>query len=66
MSDQSQAVQNKVVKTITPELLVQLRKVPILSSLIYVAANVVGWVASLNDCTEQGQVLAERIGAFLG
>jgi signal transduction histidine kinase len=33
MSDQSQAVQNKVVETITPELLAQLRKVPILSSL---------------------------------
>jgi signal transduction histidine kinase len=33
MSEQSQAVQNKVVETITPELLAQLRKVPILSSL---------------------------------
>jgi len=33
MSDQSQAVQNKVVETITPELLAQLRKVPIFSSL---------------------------------
>jgi signal transduction histidine kinase len=33
MSDQSQAVQNKVVETITPELFAQLRKVPILSSL---------------------------------
>src|SRR5580704_9004113 len=33
MSEQSQAVQNKVVETITPELLTQLRKVPILSSL---------------------------------
>src|ERR1700733_12729942 len=32
MSEQSQAVQNKV-ETITPELLTQLRKVPILSSL---------------------------------
>jgi signal transduction histidine kinase len=33
MSNQSQTVQNKVVETITPELLAQLRKVPILSSL---------------------------------
>jgi signal transduction histidine kinase len=33
MSDQSQAVQNKVVETITPELFAQLRKVPIFSSL---------------------------------
>jgi signal transduction histidine kinase len=33
MSEQSQAVQNKVVETITPQLLAQLRKVPILSSL---------------------------------
>jgi signal transduction histidine kinase len=33
MSEQSQAVQNKVVETITPELLAKLRKVPILSSL---------------------------------
>jgi signal transduction histidine kinase len=33
MSEQSQAVQNKVVETITPELFAQLRKVPILSSL---------------------------------
>src|SRR6201984_3911260 len=33
MSNQSPAVQNKVVDTITPELLVQLRKVPIFSSL---------------------------------
>src|SRR5438270_12396414 len=33
MSQQSQVAQNKVVETITPELLAQLRKVPILSSL---------------------------------
>jgi signal transduction histidine kinase len=33
MSEQSQAIQNKVVETITPELLSQLRKVPIFSSL---------------------------------
>src|SRR5271154_1219757 len=33
MSEQIQAVQNKVVEKITPELLAQLRKVPILSSL---------------------------------
>jgi signal transduction histidine kinase len=33
MSEQSQVVQNKVVETITPELLAQLRKVPIFSSL---------------------------------
>jgi signal transduction histidine kinase len=33
MSEQTQAVQNKVVEKITPELLAQLRKVPILSSL---------------------------------
>ena len=33
MSDQSQAVQHKVVENITPELFAQLRKVPILSSL---------------------------------
>ena len=33
MSEQSQAVQNKVIETITPELFAQLRKVPILSSL---------------------------------
>ena len=33
MSEQSQVVQNKVVETISPELLAQLRKVPILSSL---------------------------------
>jgi signal transduction histidine kinase len=33
MSEQSQAVQNKVVETITPELFAQLRKVPIFSSL---------------------------------
>jgi signal transduction histidine kinase len=33
MSEQSQALQNKVVETITPELSAQLRKVPILSSL---------------------------------
>src|SRR5580700_5219577 len=33
MSEQSQAVQNKVVEAITPELFAQLRKVPILSSL---------------------------------
>jgi signal transduction histidine kinase len=33
MSEQSQAVQNKVVETIPPELFAQLRKVPILSSL---------------------------------
>src|SRR5260370_26264289 len=33
MSEQSQAVQNKVVETITPELFAQLRQVPIFSSL---------------------------------
>ena len=33
MSEQSQAVQNKVLETITPELFAQLRKVPIFSSL---------------------------------
>jgi signal transduction histidine kinase len=33
MSEQSQVVQNKVVETISPELLALLRKVPILSSL---------------------------------
>jgi signal transduction histidine kinase len=33
MSDQSQAVESKVVETIPPELLAMLRKVPILSSL---------------------------------
>jgi signal transduction histidine kinase len=33
MSEQSQAVQNKVVETITPELFTLLRKVPIFSSL---------------------------------
>jgi signal transduction histidine kinase len=33
MSEQSQVVQNKFVEKITPELLAQLRKVPILSSL---------------------------------
>ncbi len=33
MSEQSQVVQNKAVEKITPELLAQLRKVPILSSL---------------------------------
>jgi signal transduction histidine kinase len=33
MSQQSQVVQNKVLETINPELLAQLRKVPILSSL---------------------------------
>jgi signal transduction histidine kinase len=33
MSEQSQVVQNKVVETITPDLLAQLRKVPIFSSL---------------------------------
>jgi signal transduction histidine kinase len=33
MSEQSQAVQNKVVETITPDLFAQLRKVPIFSSL---------------------------------
>src|SRR5258708_8252535 len=33
MSEQSQAVQNKVVETISPELLAQLRMVPIFASL---------------------------------
>src|SRR5258707_3521895 len=33
MSEQSQAVQSKVVETITPELFAQLRRVPIFSSL---------------------------------
>jgi signal transduction histidine kinase len=33
MSQQSQVAQNKIVETISPELLAQLRKVPILSSL---------------------------------
>jgi signal transduction histidine kinase len=33
MSEQSQVVQNNVVEKVTPELLAQLRKVPILSSL---------------------------------
>ena len=33
MSEQSQAVQTKVVETLTPQVLAQLRKVPILSSL---------------------------------
>jgi signal transduction histidine kinase len=33
MSEQSQVVQNKIIETLTPDLLAQLRKVPILSSL---------------------------------
>jgi signal transduction histidine kinase len=58
MSEQSQAVQNKVVETITPELFAQLRKVPILSSLTDDELNCVEGVGELH--LDKGEFLARQ------
>jgi signal transduction histidine kinase len=58
MSEQSQAVQNKVVETITPELFAQLRKVPILSSLTDDELHCVEGVGELH--LDKGEFLARQ------
>jgi signal transduction histidine kinase len=58
MSEQSQVVQNKVVETITEELLTQLRKVPILSSLKDDELHCLEGVHEVN--VEPGEVLMKQ------
>src|SRR5258705_2224035 len=59
MSGQSQAVQNKVVETITPELFAQLRNVPILSSL---KDDELHWVEGVGDVLLGQEGFLERQG----
>jgi CRP-like cAMP-binding protein len=58
MSDQSQAVQTKVVETIAPELFAQLRNVPILSSLKDEELHCVEGVADIH--LGEGEFLAHQ------